>query len=84
MAGELVGAGAFPGRPKGLHSLAPVRFTGLFLLTFTASGEGRKEFLGMRKDVGPRPSVGQETLWELGSSEEKAPIAPSEKSALLR
>lgn len=38
----------------------------------------------MRKDVGLGPSVEQETLWELGSSEEKAPMAPSEQSALLR
>lgn len=55
-----------------------------FLVTFRASGEGRKELVGMRRVGGPGLRVEQGTPWELGSTEEKASSVTLEQSALPR
>lgn len=55
-----------------------------FLVTFRASGEGRKELVGMRRVGGPGLRVEQRTPWELGSTEQKASWVTFEQSALPR
>lgn len=55
-----------------------------FLMTFTASGEGRKELVGVKWIGGLRCRVERGTPWELGRAEEKASLATLEHSALPR